>query len=138
MPATVEWDVTNLLEVLLQEINSREFSNYMSHTNFKQNSSWSEKYGNDNRQSNCTASAMHSDYSRDSGSSNPTCTFCEQNHSSAKYNINRPRLEKSYITIRLNVLFVYVPAIKRVNVNVTTNASNAIQNIIYLFVTFMV
>ena len=28
IPATEEWDVTNLLEVLLQEINSRELCNY--------------------------------------------------------------------------------------------------------------
>ena len=37
MPATEEWNVTNLLEVLLQEISSRELSKYMSHANFKQN-----------------------------------------------------------------------------------------------------
>ena len=45
MPATEEWDVTNLLEVLLQEINSRELFSYISHTNFKQNASRSDKYG---------------------------------------------------------------------------------------------
>ena len=87
MPATEEWDVTNLLEVLLQEINPRELCSYMSHTNFKQNLSRSDKYGNDNRQSNYTAFAMYSGYSRASGSSNHTCTFCKQNHSSAKCNI---------------------------------------------------
>ena len=32
MPATEEWNVTNLLEVLLQEINSIEVCSYMSHT----------------------------------------------------------------------------------------------------------
>ena len=89
MSATEEWDVTNLLEFLLQEINSRELCSYMSHTNFKQNPSRFDKYGNDSRQSNYTASAMYSDYSRDSSSSNPTCTFCKQNHSSAKCNIIR-------------------------------------------------
>ena len=36
MPATEEWKVTNLLEVLSQEINSRELCSYMSHRNFKQ------------------------------------------------------------------------------------------------------
>ena len=35
MPATEEWGVTNLLEVLLQEINSREICSCMSHTNFR-------------------------------------------------------------------------------------------------------
>ena len=45
MQATEEWD---LLEVLLQEINSRELCSYMSHTNFNQNSPRSEKYRNDN------------------------------------------------------------------------------------------
>ena len=49
MPATEEWDVTNLLEVLLQEINSRELFCYMGHTNFKQDPSRSDKYENDNR-----------------------------------------------------------------------------------------
>ena len=49
-----------------------------------------------------------------------------------------PPREKLYYDPRLNVLFVYVPAIKRVNVNLTTDASNVIQTIIYLFVTFMV
>ena len=39
MQATEEWDVTNLLGVLLQEINSRKLCSYMSHTNFKQNPS---------------------------------------------------------------------------------------------------
>ena len=87
MPAREEWDVTNLLEVLLQEINSRELFSYISHTNFKQNASRSDKYGNGNRQFNYTPSAMYSAYSRDSSSSNTTCTFCKQNHSSAKCNI---------------------------------------------------
>ena len=36
MPATEEWKVTNLLEVLSQEINSRELCSYMSDRNFKQ------------------------------------------------------------------------------------------------------
>ena len=36
MPATEMWNVTNLLEVLLQEINSRELCSYMSHANLKQ------------------------------------------------------------------------------------------------------
>ena len=36
MPATEKWNVVNLLEVLLQEINSRELCSYMSHTNLKQ------------------------------------------------------------------------------------------------------
>ena len=77
MPATEEWDVTNLLEVLLQEIDSREICSCMSHTNFKQNPSRSDKYENDNRQSSHTASAMYSGYSCSSGFSTPTCTFCK-------------------------------------------------------------
>ena len=87
MSAAKEWDVKNLLEGLLQEINSRELCSYMSHTNIKVNPSRSDIYRNDNRQSSHTASAIYSSYSRDSGSSNPTCTLCQQSHSSAKCNI---------------------------------------------------
>ena len=76
MPATEMWNVTNLLEVLLQEINSRELCSYMSHTNLKQNSSRSDKYGNYNGQSNYTTSAICSGYSRDSSSSSPTSPTC--------------------------------------------------------------
>ena len=87
MPATEEWNVMNLLEVLLQEINSGQLCRCMRHTNFKQNPSRSDKYGNNNRQFNYTVSAMYSGYSRDSSSSNPTYRFCKQNHSSAKCSI---------------------------------------------------
>ena len=87
MSATEEWNVKNLLEGLLQELNSRELCDYMIHTNIKQNPSRFDIYGNDDRQSSYTASAIYSSYLRDSGSSNPTCTFCQQRHSSAKCNI---------------------------------------------------
>ena len=94
MLAAEEWNVTNLLEISLQEISSRELCSYMSQTNFKQNASRSDKYRNNNRQSSYTASAMQSGNSRDSSSSNPTCAFCKQNRSSAKMqHYNRPRLQ---------------------------------------------
>ena len=77
---------------------------------------------------------MYSCYSRHSGSFNPTCTFCKENHSSEKCSIMKDSVPRKAIL----QLFVYVPAIKRVNVDLKADISNVIQNIIYLFVVFMV
>ena len=110
MLATEEWDVTNLLEVLLQEINSRELFSYISHANFKQNASRSDKYGNGNRQFNYTPSAMYSSYSRDSSSSNTTCTFCKQNHSSAKCNIIIDPASRKAILLSKAKCLIFLPS----------------------------
>ena len=82
---------------------------------------------------------MYRGYAHDSSSSNPTCTFCKQNHSSAKFNIiTDPALRKAILRSKAKCLICLRSGQKAVNVNLTPDASNVIQNIIYLFVTLMV